>query len=115
MPVNLNEVTFEFTPFGVDIMYAGEKIGYFWWRDIEEANGSISHLITHMEIDSNYTHNGIGTETVKRIIEETEGKVIFGNDDGNVSEDGSHLIEDGPSFVRHLYKQQWYIDSLNAY
>ncbi len=112
MPIDLSKVSFDFNISGVDILYDGEKIGYFLWRDIEEADGSNSHLITHMEIDSGYTHYGIGTETVKRIIEETGERVIFGNDDGTVSEDGSHLIEDGPRFVAHLHTFDWYLNSL---
>ena len=102
MSIDLTDISYDFNGMGVDIIYEGEKIGYFWWRDIEEADGSISHLITHMEIDPPYQGQGIGTEAVKRIKEETGERVIFGEDNGCVSEDGSHLVEGGPSFVEHL-------------
>lgn len=64
-------------------------------------------LVTHMFLDEipGYRNCGIGTEIVRWAQELEAMPVIFGRSDGAESEDGSHLIGDGPHFAESIYRK----------
>lgn len=88
------------------------RIGSIEFEQYEE--GSRSHTVAyskvmHMDLGDcgrRFLKQGIGTEILK--IKETMEHlpIIFGNDDGTKSEDGSHLIDDGLPFARAFNKKR---------
>ena len=62
------------------------------WAYLDQQNGA-------------YLNQGIGTECVRRMRDETGLSICTAENDGHKKEDGSHLTGDAPAFVDGLRKQ----------
>lgn len=83
----------------------GQIVGQFEFRDIEVPNGYSSDFylhLCHMDLGS-YKGQGLGRFCLQ-VVREESGMVITASDpnDYEKKDDGSHLIGDGPGFVRKM-------------
>jgi len=86
----------------------GVEVGQFMFRDIEVPNGYGSNIylhLCHMEL-SQYKGQGLGRFCLK-VARDESGMVIGASDpnDHEKKDDGSHLIGDGPGFVRKMQEE----------
>lgn len=90
-----------------------------FWENGEQLDGEF-----HLEADeyndakfllkrmySPIKNQGLGKAALKFFIEVTDGVIWTRQDDGQVRDDGSHLTEDAPTFVKAMQKhgliEQW--------
>lgn len=93
-------LTYDTHSLGIDIFYDGEKIGYVYWDTVDDDLGNTSHTVVHMELEPAYQHQKITPTILERYIEDTGEQIKFGEVSDTESDDGSHLIGDGPEFVK---------------
>ena len=98
--IDFDSLSYKDHSLGIDILYGDDKIGYFFWDTTIGVNGETLHKVTHMEIDPSYRHQGVAKTILKRFIEDTGDIISFGEESDTESDDGSHLVGDGPEFVK---------------
>lgn len=86
----------------------GDEVGRFKFREIEYDYGPTTHSylhLCHMDLHG-YKGLGIGRFCLQVVTQET-GMVITASDPSDLQEkdDGSHLIGDGPGFVRAMQRE----------
>lgn len=98
-------------PWDVRVRNADEdEIGRFQFREIEYPSGQCGtetclHLC-HMEIDAEYRRRGIGRACIRQArLESGAASITASNAQARNLDDGSHLIGDGPGFVRALARE----------
>lgn len=93
-----------------------KPMGEFGFRIIEEPDGTEIGLVVGMrlaKLDSEETNRrqGIGRQALKYVRELEDIIPAFRYPDGQVWEDGSHLIDDGPMFAEAMVNEGlaiWY-------
>jgi hypothetical protein len=86
----------------------GEEVGQFMFREIEVPNGYGSDFylhLCHMDLP-HHKGQGLGRFCLK-VARDESGMVIAASDpnDQEKKDDGSHLIGDGPGFVRKMQEE----------
>jgi hypothetical protein len=82
----------------------GTEIGRLEFRQIEEPGGEYLKLCwAYMDLTGNdYKHQGIGRECLKRVRDASGMEIVANDHDGHRQDDGSHLTQDAPEFVRRM-------------
>jgi GNAT superfamily N-acetyltransferase len=88
----------------------GQEIGSFQFREIEYPSGphdtEVCLHLCHMEIAASYRRQGIGRECILQARAESGASgVTASSEHARNLEDGSHLIGDGPAFVRAMARE----------
>lgn len=80
-----------------------ELDGEFLFDDIEENQQSF--LLKRLYSPNNFKRLGLGEEVLKFFKSETNNAIIWTREnDGIVRDDGSHLTENGPTFIKKMQR-----------
>lgn len=87
----------------------GDKVGSMSFKEVEVPHGyeTITFLhLCHMDMKS-HTGLGLGRATLDVVREESGSEISASDPDDHVpKDDGSHLINDGPEFVRKMQEER---------
>lgn len=98
--IEIDEV--DFVAIATDL--SGNEIGRFKFNYHESDHNDCLKLVwayLNKQGDA-YLRSGIGRECIKRMTEYTDYSICVSKDDGQPKDDGSHLTQDAPAFVRQL-------------
>lgn len=88
----------------------GQEIGSFKFSEIECPSGpyetEIGLHLCYMEVAAAYRRQGIGRECIRRAKEQSGADIVSASSEhARNLEDGSHLIGQGPMFVRAMAEE----------
>ena len=101
------KIQLEFDDHFVIASHNGIEIGGFDFKFIDFIHSS-ALLVTNMHLEKidGYKMCGIGTKILNMASDYWGASIMFGEDDGTVSLDGSHLTGDGAGFAYRYLKPQ---------